>query len=474
MRLSARLCAVAALAGLAYFAAGSISTAQVQPVTAGQVIISELRYRGPNGIRDEFVEIYNNTDSPITVQAIDASAGWGLAASDGNINATFCVIPNGTVIPARGHFLCANLDPDFGSGYSLSQYPSGSPSLPVAAVPTAAAQSPEAAAVLPPQFLPTSHDAAYTIFDDVPDGFGIALFTTASTANQNAATWLDAFGFTQSPALFKEGNGFPTIPSTNNEHTLYRDLRQGKPKDTNDNAADFRFVATTGSIQTQLNGAPGPENLRSPVVNNDQISLFLLDPAVSSASLPNRERTSNVEPNADLGTLLVRRRFQNNTGQNVTRLRFRIVNFTTRGTPPSECGGTPCADLRALTSDDADAGDPGHLVATSAGSVTVRGVRLEDNPPITPGGGGLNSSLSADYINMATPLLPGNSVNIEFKLGIMAHGPFRFIINIEAQTAPAGPVIVAPTNRLSAKSTVKGVRKVPSAPAAKTPATRAP
>ncbi|HYE13426.1 MAG TPA: hypothetical protein VD968_03175, partial [Pyrinomonadaceae bacterium] len=81
MRLPARLCAVAALACLAYFAAGSISTAQVQPVTAGQVIISELRYRGPNGIRDEFVEIYNNTNSPITVQAIDASAGWGLAAS---------------------------------------------------------------------------------------------------------------------------------------------------------------------------------------------------------------------------------------------------------------------------------------------------------------------------------------------------------------------------------------------------------
>jgi len=45
----------------------------------------------------------------------DALAGYGVAASDGVLR---CTIPNGTVIPARGHFLCVN-----SVGYSLGSYP---------------------------------------------------------------------------------------------------------------------------------------------------------------------------------------------------------------------------------------------------------------------------------------------------------------------------------------------------------------
>jgi hypothetical protein len=67
--------------------------------------------------------------------------------------------------------------------------------------------------------------------------------------------------------------------------------------------------------------------------------------------------------------------------------------------------------------------------------VTVRGVRLEQ-PPEQPAGGGLNSSLSADFITLATPLAAGASVNIVFKLGVMRTGNFRFYLNIEAQNAP--------------------------------------
>jgi hypothetical protein len=64
------------------------------------LIISEFRFRGPNGANDEFVEIYNNTDTDHTVAATDGSSGYALVAADGN--ARF-VIPNGTVIPPRGH-----------------------------------------------------------------------------------------------------------------------------------------------------------------------------------------------------------------------------------------------------------------------------------------------------------------------------------------------------------------------------------
>src|SRR5207248_2188500 len=45
---------------------------------AGTFIISELRTSGPGGLGDDFVELYNNTDTPLTVAASDASAGFGV------------------------------------------------------------------------------------------------------------------------------------------------------------------------------------------------------------------------------------------------------------------------------------------------------------------------------------------------------------------------------------------------------------
>ncbi|MGB8509037.1 MAG: endonuclease/exonuclease/phosphatase family protein, partial [Pyrinomonadaceae bacterium] len=77
------------------------------PQPQGSVLISEFRFRGtgsnsvrpilrsarsmplPSGIQpspeatDEFIEIYNNSDSPLTVSTTDGSAGWALVAADG-------------------------------------------------------------------------------------------------------------------------------------------------------------------------------------------------------------------------------------------------------------------------------------------------------------------------------------------------------------------------------------------------------
>src|SRR6185436_4177912 len=85
----------------------------------GTILISELRTSGPAGAGDDFVEIYNNSDSPVTVTASDASSGYGLfkmGASCGATPVLIGVIPNGTVIPARGHYLFV------GSAYSLADY----------------------------------------------------------------------------------------------------------------------------------------------------------------------------------------------------------------------------------------------------------------------------------------------------------------------------------------------------------------
>ena len=380
----------------------------VPPIQAGQAIISEFRLRGPNGDQDEFVEIYNNTDSPISVNALDGSAGWSVVISNGAITGAIFTIPNGTLIPARGHLLGANTN-----GYSLANYPSGNQ-------PTGGT------------FATAQPDRTWDF--DVPDGSGVGLFATTSGTNFTPTTRLDAAGFTTSPALYKEGNGIASIVTANLDHTYYRDLRHGTPSDTGNNAADFLLVGTALGIQVSRLGAPGPENLAAPIVKNSTIATSLVDPLVASTSPPNRTRSFTIEdPNTSLfGTMVIRRKFTNNTGQQVQRLRFRVLEITSLGTPGSECGGAPCADLRALTSSNTQVG------ITQGFPVVVQGIRLEQ-PPDQPAGGAMNSSLSADFITLVTPLPNGNSVYINFKLGVMRTGSFRFFVNIEAANGFAPP-----------------------------------
>lgn len=111
----------------------------------------------------------------------------------------------------------------------------------------------------------------------------------------------------------------------------------GLPVDTNNNATDFVFVDTNGTSvgAGQRLGAPGPENLSSPLNRNGLLTTNLLDSTIAAASPPNRVRDFTSDPgnNSSSGTLSIRRRFVNNTGANVTRLRFRIVDQTTFPAP---------------------------------------------------------------------------------------------------------------------------------------------
>ncbi|HEX5703719.1 MAG TPA: lamin tail domain-containing protein [Pyrinomonadaceae bacterium] len=384
-------------------------------VQAGEVIISELRLRGPAGAEDEFIELYNNTDSDIIVESLDGTGGWTVALSDGTITGPIFTIPNGALIPARGHRLGGN-----SNGYSLCNYPGGDGSAVFST-----AKGPEPAALAAP-CVPNgvSGTFAHTIPNhtwdfDVPDGAGVALFATTNGLNFTAATRLDAVGFTNSPALYKEGNGILNVVTANLEHTYYRDLSSVTPRDTADNASDFLLVGTTPGLQVTRLGAPGPENLQSPIVNNTTIAGTLYNPSVPASSSPNRDRIPTPEPNADFGTMLIRRTITNNTGLPISRLRFRVINITSFGTPG--CSAPSCAELRALTSADEPVGGP----------VVVLGLRLEE-PPEQAGGGANNSSLSADVITILNPILPGESRNVVFKLGVMRTGSFKFFVNIEA------------------------------------------
>jgi glucose/arabinose dehydrogenase len=376
------------------------------------LLISEYRLDGPGGLRDEFVELYNNTSEAITVGTSDNSAGWALVtgrdAAAGVVLEIYHVIPNGTVIPARAHYLVT------GNAYTLANYGGNSRALGDAT---------------------TQNDLSG---DDAQHPFrGVALFRTADAGNFTTPNRLDAAGGACADARLSEGAlsglclnvGTAATPSAN--YSLVRKHPTGFPQDTDNNANDFALVATQSplpSANTGTNiaaelGAPGPENLSSPLQHNATIKAMLIDPQAASSAPPNRVRAGGTIPNGAFGTLTIRRRFVNKTGRTVLALRFRLTGITTLGSPAEF---SPQADLRAVSSSDTD-------VQTSAGLITVRGTTLEQ-PPAQASGGGLNSTLVLPLAGGA--LIPNASVDVQFVLGVQQDGNFRFLINVEALTQP--------------------------------------
>jgi uncharacterized repeat protein (TIGR01451 family) len=392
-------------------AVGTITTANA----GGVFTISELRSRGPAGAGDDFVELYNNTTSQLTVAASDSSGGYGVYKMGSDCNATpvlVATIPNGTVMPARAHYLVR------GSAYSLSNY-----------------GGTNAAA------------GDLTMTSDIEDDRNVAVFSTANVVNISSANRLDAVGFGSNAGgvcdLMREGSNIPPVGALNIEYSYFRKecdfagvcTASGYPKDTNNNSVDFMFADTAitniSGVPQKL-GAPGPQNLASPLRRDDSgVGLPLLDGTVSSASMPNRER--DFTPNgstAPNGTLYVRRRVQNSTGSTLTKLRFRVVEFTTGPTTP-----TGIADLRLVTSPTVtlSVNDPTTCASTGTPTtapctVTAQSTVLE-TPPTQSQGGGYNST-----VTVAIPggLASGASVDVNFALGVVQGGSFRFLVIIEA------------------------------------------
>jgi hypothetical protein len=365
--------------------------------------------RGPGGANDEFVEIYNASNSAFTVTTADGSSGYSLVASDGVARFT---IPNGTVIPGRGHYLGAN-----SVAYSLSGY--------------------------------AAADITYMV--DIPDVTGIALFSTSNPANFAVGTRLDAVGPHLEPnTLYKEDVGYIAVTPFSIDYSLYRtycpnalattgtDLgcslgSGGRPKDSNNNGQDFVFVDTNGVFAGPVThlGGPGPENLASPIDRNATMPVVAVDATVGSSLSPNRVRNLTPDPanNSTFGTLDIRRRVVNQTGAPVTRLRFRIIDITTFPTLAN------IADLRARTSSAvlvSGVNDVGTCSPNPAPcSITIQGTTVEQ-PPSQPNGGGFNSSYSAGTITLGTPLAPGASINVRLLLGVQQTGNFKFFLNVEA------------------------------------------
>lgn len=392
-----------------------------QGSAAGTFLISELRTSGPGGAGDDFVELYNNSDMPLTVTASDASGGYGLFKMGADCSASpvlIGTIPNGTVIPARGHYLFV------GSAYSLANYGGAG----------AAAGD-------------------QTLTADIESDRNVGIFNTALVANLSSVTRLDAVGFGGNTGgacdLLREGATLTALSGSVLEYSYVRDEcgKKGNPamfgacptggfvKDTNVNNDDFIFVDTqaTSTPAGQRLGAPGPENLTSPLVRTTSIPALLIDSNIGAPAPPNRVRDLTPATNAANGTLSIRRRYVNSTGAPVTRLRFRIVDISSIAVP----GGI--ADLRALTSGDVNVmgiTDSATCLASTGSAttpctITVFGTTLE-TPPNQSIGGAHNSTLSAGTITLGTPLAPGASINLQVLLGVQQTGSFKLYFNIEA------------------------------------------
>jgi hypothetical protein len=312
---------------------------------------------------------------------------------------------------------------------------------------------------------------------DILSNAGIALFNTSVQASFNLANRLDAVGTSaEANPLYKEGTGYPAFSPTVNpgngaRYSIFRNAQSGLPQDTNNNETDFQtadesstspLCTSTANFNCQRLGAPGPENLSSPVGHNGDIKASLVDPQCPGITVnPTlrsacrfERRSEQVGPSPSFGTFAIRRRFTNATGSPVTRLRFRIVDITN----DLFLFGSSTADIRTITSPQVTAtcqnesGVPHLCSDTGTPTTTIEGTTLETSGSGQLNGGGFNSTVSAGTVTLSNPLAPGASINVQFLFGVQRAGAFRFFVNVEAQTSAPPP----PPTATKAQATSKG------------------
>jgi len=369
------------------------------PVEAGEVKISQFRFRGSavagDGARNEYVEIFNDKAVDVTV-GVD---GWAVSVVDpaGPSTSTIATIPAGTVLAAKRYYLIANNSASTGFTFgALNGY---------------------AAVATPVPTTVGSGNLQYAV--DIPDGAGLALFKSALTLD--STTRLDSVGFSGvTDPLYKEGAGLtpPGGISVDGEYAFIRKTVNGVLMDTGDNASDFSFIATDGGTYSgrvaQL-GAPGPR-----VESGGRpwgLPYSVVEPALSVYAAPNRVVDLTTTPKR----LEFRYRVTNNTGQAITAIRWRFVSLTDLNAPGYSPTGRQ-ADIRPVSGVSRTFG------ATSIGVTTVQALTLE-TPPSQAIGGGLHSTL---VYALPGPLANGGTVDINIVFEIRKGGAYSFVTQVEA------------------------------------------
>ncbi|HVU02140.1 MAG TPA: lamin tail domain-containing protein [Polyangiaceae bacterium] len=175
----------------------SLLVATEAPAVSTTIVISEFRTRGPNGSNDEFVEIFNKSNAAVNI------GGYKLMVSDGAGNTALVKqVAASTILQPKHFYLFAN---NGSQGYS---------------------------GLVPP---------SVTYSQSIPDDGGIAIFTSANVQ-------VDAVGMSAGSA-YEEGT--PLAPMSSNVNQSYERDNGGcaATVDTDDNASDFRFNASTSGPQ---------------------------------------------------------------------------------------------------------------------------------------------------------------------------------------------------------------------------------
>jgi uncharacterized repeat protein (TIGR01451 family) len=514
-------------------------TADPAQTNNNPLVISRFRMNGPRRADDEFVEVFNPTDEIYTVASGNCTGGLAIFASAGNgttSNAVdmVCQIPNGTQIPARGYFLCT------GAAYSLGNLglnggPEGATATGDAAIGCGGACKGE----IPDDAGLALLDVGVNLVTLCTKG-GFACptgFSYESIAASGNAKVYDSVGFSpygqgapapDYPSLasnFCEGQCLkpvgdasidPTCPESSIFPVLeeppgvcygqagqYEFLRRQTTfnpsvgtlhQDTNNNVNDILLVAPNSGVNmglsitgvlgvTAVHGAAGPQNSSAPAdFPRVVFPQAPFDGGAGQLGARNAERNYNLDPtianpdNDALGTFALRLRFTNNSGENVTGLRFRIDNISTLCGPQSTAAvGT--GDAKNLSSTP-DCG-PGSFTAilkllnsfqevvvdSSDTAYAVHGTVMEDlnatatpTPPDTPArllspfGGGVdnsfivNPSSSSSSVGdgvtggtgvFATFIGDGDVIRIKIKFGVVKSGRFILLITPAAKTGAA-------------------------------------
>ena len=263
------------------------------------------------------------------------------------------------------------------------------------------------------------------------------------TAPDGPGTATDAIGFAAANPGYYSGSPLPAMTGTpTGQYAWVRLAEAGTRVNTNDNAADFQLVSTTGGVVGGVPsalGSPSPLASGSPVPSNGALLSALLDPAQASSAAPN-----NVVVSTGSGdTLTVRRTITNTSGQTITSAELRITSL-------SVANGAPEPDVTTQPKNPAalqiiDPATPTSQV-TITGGVVLTVQNLSVNPPASASpGGGLATTMS---IPLGTGgLAPGASVSITLTFAVVYGGTYWFGYDVDATSISNAPLLPGPASR---------------------------
>lgn len=363
-------------------AAGNSST-ETMPVTVPQLLISQLR-PGSTSSNDSFIELYNPTSSAVSL------SGYNILTLDQNFNVTQDISLGTGSIPAGGYYL------EGGSSYSLASYaPLDDTSL----------------TGLLPNTTVLLESATGSVNDSV-----CLCGSSISTTGIGTFSGSGQYAFVR--RLHERADG--TLGFT------------GAPQFTGNDLSDFALVRpeadnTAGSVLTAYEGSPGPHDSGSPTIGNAGLGIGLLSGTNPSAQ-PNQQVVSGGPTPAASRTLYLRRVITNDSGAEIDSLRFRVSQITTGSTPAPP---STQAILRVVS-------DSNTSVSYNGTTYTLAPMTLDAPASSNTDGGGLNSSLTVSLPASTSCtdvsgdcLLAGQSIDVEFELGVQQGGSFQFYFNAE-------------------------------------------